>query len=162
MLQLLGGVERAGRDGDPAGAKRAIIGDDHLGTVGKEQGDPIARGEASVCEGRGEAVRGVVQRPVGQPGAIEDDCVTIRVLPGGLREEVLQRGVRVLDVFRNSLVVEGEPRSIQLFPKGSGAVFHGRFHHADTASSPALDCDINRGAQDTGASIAIQLLGCVR
>ena len=66
--------------------ENAVEGDNRLGGLLEQQPDPVARADPLRSEHAAEPVRRLVEGRVGQAAAGSDDCVVLRVEPGGAFE----------------------------------------------------------------------------
>ena len=108
----VGGVDGA-KDG--AGLPGAELGDDGLGRVGEEGGDPFAAGDTEGEQGGGECVGEGGEAGVGEVQAFEDEGGVLGTLAHGVGEDVEEGEVRV------GLEGAGEEGVVGFEP---GAIFH--------------------------------------
>ncbi len=118
--QLGRGVQRVVLDGDRTQAQRREQRDDVLRAVRQHDRDPVARPHAEPGQSGGEAVDGVLELAVGEPGAQERQGRARREAGHGVVQQPGQRHDREVVVLGDPGRVLREPRSVGIGQGGAG------------------------------------------
>ena len=102
---------RVDRDRHAPGAPGGVEARDQLRAVGHEERDPLARLQAKALEAPRHDVDRLVQPPVARRLPKKTSAGSVREASGGLREHLVEPGVRVVEAGRNTGVVVLEPRT---------------------------------------------------
>ena len=115
MLQFPIGVQRVVHHGDTADFQNGVIADDTGDDVGKKDRNAVSLLDAQTGQARGKPVNHLCQFPIGHPVALEQQCHVVGEIPGRAVQELRDTRFFIINRFRDSLVIMGQPRFALIF-----------------------------------------------